>query len=226
MQKTIGILAGMGPRSTAPFLELVLDECQERYSPKYDDEFPAMMIYSLPTPFYLDKPMNQSALREAVCAGAKRLAASGVDFIAIPANSVHIFFNHIQEAAGVPILNIIDETVKHIPAETRCIALLATRMTLENGLYQDRLRPRNIEMAEISDLQPLVDELISAVKEGCDGQHENLKKLVRQCKEKKADMIINACTDLTPLTRLSYDLPIIDSSRALAKETVSRYLRK
>lgn len=27
-RKRIGILAGMGPRSTAPFLELVYDECR------------------------------------------------------------------------------------------------------------------------------------------------------------------------------------------------------
>ncbi|TCO68302.1 hypothetical protein [Marinisporobacter balticus] len=38
----IGILAGMGPRSTAPFLDLVIDECQLQYGAKYDEEFPHM----------------------------------------------------------------------------------------------------------------------------------------------------------------------------------------
>ena len=54
----IGILAGMGPRSTAPFLDLVIDECQLQYGAKYDEEFPHMMVYSLPTPFYIDRPIN------------------------------------------------------------------------------------------------------------------------------------------------------------------------
>jgi len=37
---SIGILAGMGPRSTAPFLELVLDQCQIQYGAKYDIDYP------------------------------------------------------------------------------------------------------------------------------------------------------------------------------------------
>lgn len=32
----IGILAGMGPRSTAPFIDLVVNECQLQYGAKYD----------------------------------------------------------------------------------------------------------------------------------------------------------------------------------------------
>jgi aspartate/glutamate racemase len=31
MQPIIGILAGMGPRSTGPFLDLIVDECQRQY---------------------------------------------------------------------------------------------------------------------------------------------------------------------------------------------------
>jgi aspartate racemase len=33
---SIGILAGMGPRSTTPFLELVIDQCQIQYGAHYD----------------------------------------------------------------------------------------------------------------------------------------------------------------------------------------------
>ena len=51
----IGILAGMGPRSTAPFVDLVVTECQRLYGAKYDDEFPAMWIYALPSPFRPDR---------------------------------------------------------------------------------------------------------------------------------------------------------------------------
>lgn len=42
-KKTIGVLAGMGPRSTAPFLNMILDECQKQYGAKYDDEFPPLI---------------------------------------------------------------------------------------------------------------------------------------------------------------------------------------
>ena len=72
--KTIGILAGMGPRSTAPFVDLVVDECQRQYGAVDDEEFPPMMIYALPAPFYLDRALDHAALRAAITAGLRRLA--------------------------------------------------------------------------------------------------------------------------------------------------------
>ena len=54
----IGILAGMGPRSTAPFVDMVVDECQRQYGARYDIDFPPMQIYALPTPFYIDRPIS------------------------------------------------------------------------------------------------------------------------------------------------------------------------
>lgn len=53
-ENIIGILAGMGPRSTAPFIDLVIDECQRQYGAQNDIDFPSMMIYSLPAPCYVD----------------------------------------------------------------------------------------------------------------------------------------------------------------------------
>lgn len=55
----IGILAGMGPKSTGPFVDKVVDECQKIYGAIHDMDFPHMMIYSCPTPFYMNKPLNQ-----------------------------------------------------------------------------------------------------------------------------------------------------------------------
>ena len=61
-QPTIGILAGMGPRSTAPFIDLVLTECQSQYGATNDIDFPKMMICSLPAPFYPDRPTDHAAM--------------------------------------------------------------------------------------------------------------------------------------------------------------------
>jgi hypothetical protein len=37
---TIGILAGMGPRSTGPFVDRVVAECQLQYGARHDIDFP------------------------------------------------------------------------------------------------------------------------------------------------------------------------------------------
>jgi len=54
----IGILAGMGPKSTGPFVDTVVTGCQTIYGAKHDMDFPHMMIYSCPTPFYMDRPID------------------------------------------------------------------------------------------------------------------------------------------------------------------------
>jgi len=48
----IGILAGMGPKSTGPFIDQLVFQFQEIIGAKNDIDFPHIMIYSLPTPFY------------------------------------------------------------------------------------------------------------------------------------------------------------------------------
>lgn len=42
----------MGPRSTIPFVDMVVDECALlQYGAVYDMDFPAMLIYSLPVTY-------------------------------------------------------------------------------------------------------------------------------------------------------------------------------
>ena len=92
----IGVLAGMGPKSTAPFIDKIVQLCQEMYGAKHDIDFPPMMIYSCPTPFFLDRPLDHGALELSIIRGAQKLAATGVDFIVIPCNTAHRYFDHIK----------------------------------------------------------------------------------------------------------------------------------
>lgn len=46
MGVSLGILAGMGPRSTAPFIDMLVTDCQVVCGAKYDMDFPEMHIIS------------------------------------------------------------------------------------------------------------------------------------------------------------------------------------
>ncbi len=87
----LGILAGMVPRSTTPFLEAVLDGCERQYGAEYDMDYPHMVVYSLPTPFYLDRPMVKHDMLEALELGLNTLTRSECAVIAVPCNSVHAY---------------------------------------------------------------------------------------------------------------------------------------
>jgi len=80
---SIGILAGMGPRSTAPFIDLVITECQRQYGARDDIDFPKMMICSQPAPFYEDRPTDHVAMKVAIHAGLQDLEHAGVDLLTL-----------------------------------------------------------------------------------------------------------------------------------------------
>src|SRR6516164_3337823 len=226
-QKTIGILAGMGPRSTAPFIDLVVTQCQIQYGAKLDEEFPHMMIYSLPTPFYVDTPIDHEKMKLVVKIGLKRLEETGVSFIAIPCNTVHAYFDDLEASVGVRLLNIIEESMREIQ-DRKKIALIATRSTVGSRAYQQYIERGNAATIHSEFIQETVDALITDVKAGkaCEQLYSDWVTLINQICDAGADSAIIACTDLSEFAKINYsNIEITDSSLALAKAVVSAYLR-
>jgi len=221
----IGILAGMGPKSTAPFVDKVIQLCQEKYAVKYDIDFPPMMIYSCPTPFYIDRPLDHEALEFAIIRGAQKIASTGVDFIAIPCNIAHRYFENIKKSVDTPLLNMVEEAIKHIPRNKGRVALLSTPSTLESGIYQDGLATLGCQFVWQESWQQRVNQVISGVKEpnGLDQARLNWQELLNEVGE-QADSLILACTDLNIVAdHHPTDIPIIDAGLCLARAVVDRY---
>ncbi|MDT8903971.1 aspartate/glutamate racemase family protein [Anaeroselena agilis] len=223
----IGILAGMGPKSTAPFIDKVVDLCQRRHGARHDSDFPPMLIYSCPTPFYLDRPVDHAALRDAIVAGAARLAACGVDYLAVPCNLAHVYFGSIQEAVPVPVLNMVAETVAALPADAGRIAVLATAATLEAGIYQQGLAHAGRESVLAPRWQAETAAILELIKSGRDAAQAKARwdALVRDVSA-AADAAVIACTDLNVVADGAVSpLPLVDSSACLATALVDRYYR-
>ncbi len=218
-QKIIGILAGMGPKSTAPFIEKVIAQCQIQYGAKDDIDFPPMMIYSLPTPFYVDRPLDHQKIKRIVSQGLAALESMGVSFIAIPCNTVHAYYDSLQKSISIPLLNIVEETLRDVPAQSR-VTVLGTKTTHASNIYQQGIQKVNSTFVFKEEWQEQVNTLITLSKEG-----KNVislwKKLLAQFKKERIEVIILACTDLSLLPKSGFR--VIDSSEELAKAVVRRY---
>ncbi|PFB20720.1 aspartate/glutamate racemase family protein [Bacillus cereus] len=216
----IGILAGMGPKSTGPFVDTVVAGCQTIYGAKHDMDFPHMMIYSCPTPFYMDHPIDHEAMKKAIIEGAQKLESTGASFIAMPCNTAHLYFEELQRSLSIPILNIVDETLQAIPETAKRVALLATEATVQAGIYQDGIAKRNIEYIHYEKWQTMINQIIMYIKSG---EVEEARKLwsalVVQLKD-EVDTAIIACTDLNVVASEDF----VDSSQCLAKAVVRMYL--
>lgn len=226
-KETIGILAGMGPRSTAPFIDLVLAECQQRYGAGHDLEFPHMMIYSLPVPFD-DQPVDHQRLSRIIAGGLKRLADAGVAFIAMPCNTAHRYYDELAASIDVPLLNMIDEAIDHLPAGAKRIAVLGTRLTFEAGLYQQRLQRSGLAGVVKEGEQDRIDRLIAGIHGWADRTQSQAQwdELLGDMRDAGADTVIVACTDLNVLDLRGRDdgLRIVDGTRCLAQAVVRSYL--
>lgn len=226
-EKLIGVLAGMGPRSTAPFIDLIIDECQFQYGAKYDEEFPKMMIYSLPTPFYIDRPINHELMKKTIIEGLQKLESIDVSFIVMPCNSAHIYFKELKESINVPLLNIVEETVRQLPVVSQKVTLFSTSPTFESQIYQKGIIDGGHEFVFKKEWQVKLNNLIQNIKIDKENT-ENINiwnEIIGEVKKESIESIVIACTDLNVLLeKVHPSINIIDSSKCLAESVVSNYL--
>lgn len=223
----IGILAGMGPKSTGPFITQVVTAFQSITGAKNDIDFPPMMIYSLPTPFYLDRPIDHKLMEKTICEGLKKLQECGVSFIAMPCNTAHLYFEALQKSIHVPLLNIVEATLRAMPFSAKKVAILGTRPTIDSQIFQKGLQNAGFESIMHPCRQEKIDAMIAAVKaeeciEGSLCLWEDLSKSLFQ---EGVDTVLLGCTDLHVIfERITTPFQIIDSSSCLAKAVACQWL--
>jgi aspartate racemase len=230
MTRMIGILAGMGPRSTAPFVDLVVTEFQRQCGARHDMDFPPMMVLSWPTPFYVDRSVDHDAMLESLTCGLRKLERAGADYIALPSNVAHLWYDAIKDCISVPLIDMIGETITATPMEARRIALIATRPTVSANLYQERLYARCTDrrtcVMETDPWQMEVDDLIRTVKTTrrrsiAEARWRDLLECIYL---EGADAVILACTDISAIADLSdTPIPVIDAAQSLAAAVVRWY---
>ena len=228
MSVSIGILAGMGPRSTAPFIDSLVTECQKIYGAKHDMDFPKMHIISLPTPFWPGHKIDDTAMIAHLKQGIKDLVTAKVSLISIPCNLAHCYFPEILAASdNIPVLHIAKSAIDGLPNSVRRVALLATEPTLDAGFYQQRLHTEGKVVIDSEELRSLTTMLIQRVK-GVgykEGQVQELwQQMIVIMQQQDVDAVLIACTDLSPLAdKLPTDWVVIDTAASLASATIRRY---
>ncbi|WP_346988400.1 aspartate/glutamate racemase family protein, partial [Bacillus sp. SW7] len=121
---------------------------------------------------------------------------------------------------SIPILNIVDETLKAIPETAKRVALLATETTVQAGIYQEGIIKRNIEYIHHEKWQDMINQIITCIKSGeIEKAHELWNMLVLQLRD-EVDTAIIACTDLNVVASEDF----VDSSQCLAEAVVRMYL--
>lgn len=212
----------MGPEATAQLYLEVIRLCQKEFGAKSDSDFPEIIIFSLPIPDVVDKPNKNRLVAEMLTNKAKQLEQLGVNFIAIPCNTVNYFFSEIKMAVSVPVINILEETAKEVKRlKLKTVGLLGTKMTIDKGIYRQFLngvkivKPNRQQQKEIT-------KIILSVMAGNKKQKDqnSLKKIIVELNSKGAEKVILGCTELPLL--IEKDADTINTIKILTKKIVEQ----
>jgi len=228
MNKTIlGVLAGMGPRSTSPFIESIIESCSELYGAKDDIDFPPISIFSLPTPFYPNIPLEHEKMLSCLKEGIDAITRSGATILAVPCNVAHLYYDQMCQFSKIPILNIIEETTHRLPNKNNILFIMGTDFTIKNHLYNDKVLKKQKTIYWNREIQSMVNELIiQTKKDGVSQKAINLwHSIEKDLIDNDVKEVIIACTDLSFCSHYKKEgITYYDSSKILAQSLVQHFI--
>jgi aspartate racemase len=217
MHRKIGIIGGLSPESTVSYYLYITRTYAERYG---DYGYPEILIYSVCLQKYHDWRSRGEWDRVAgdLIAAARGLEKAGADFGVIATNTMHIVFDQVQAAVNIPLIHLIDVTVKAVKAAGCSTAgLLGTRFTMSEKFYRDRLSASGIKsVVPDSDDQDTVHRIIVEELDRGDIREDSRNKyieIMEKLARHGAEGIILACTEIPLLIDQShFRLPLFDTT--------------
>ena len=224
---SVGLVGGLGPESTIDYYRRIIDVWQ-REDP---NSSPSLLIDSLDVNIGLRLAGSDlPALTEYLMTSIRRLAAAGVDFIAMTANTAHIVFDELAAQSPVPLLSIVEVCVDE--AERRSLRrplLLGTRFTMGASFYPTVFARRGITIVAPTeeDRNWLHERYVGELLKGDfrDSTREGVVALIQRLRdEQRCDGVILGGTELPLLLKSSTvaGLPMLDTTALHVSAIVQR----
>ena len=228
--KTIGILGGLGPETTSKVYHSIIDAFRKNKK----DRYPSILIYNLPFPFIIENEAiiegrNSYKMLPYLINGAKILEKGGADFGILPCNTLHKYIEDIRKSVRIPFLSIVDETLSKLKSiRANKVGILATETTVKDKLYDKPLKACGIKVLyptrKDQDLiNKIIVELLNNKKNK--SQVQEIKTICLSLKDRGADVILLACTDLQIITfDINMQIPVIDTTEVLIRASVQKLI--
>lgn len=148
---------------------------------------------------------------------ARWLVDGGAEAILICANTMHAVADEVQEAAGVPVIHVVDETAHAIRAAgLDTVALLGTGFTMRMPFYRERLAAHGVTaivpdepaLSEVHDL--IYDKLARGIVD--DAGRTLVRDVTSALVGRGAGGVIAGCTEIPMvMTADDVDVPYFDA---------------
>ena len=214
---TIGLIGGMSWESTAVYYRLLNEGVRARLGGLHSAD---IMLHSLDFGPIAEMQArgDWEAAGDVLADSARRLEQAGAGCIVLCTNTMHKLADRITGATRVPFLHLADVTAKAIKrSPSRRPLLLATRFTMEQDFYRDRLRAFGVD-AMVPDAAQRGDVHRIIYEELCRGVIEPASKaryldIVAEAAGQGADGVILGCTEITLLvSQADFAIPVFDTT--------------
>lgn len=219
----VGVLGGLGPKATAYFMDLVIDNTKASCDQDHID----MIVYnhaSIPdrTSYILgnskDNPIPY------LIKDAKMLESLGCNYLVMPCNTSHFMYDEIKESINIPLINMPYEVSKLINEnnEIKKVGILATKGTLKAKIYERYLEKEVFYPSDETN-NKVMDLIYEKVKKGVKVNKKEFYSVLEEYFDNDCDALIMGCTELSVIVRdndLYFDNRLIDSLKVLVDKTI------
>jgi len=144
--RVIGMLGGMSWESTAEYYRLANELVRERLGGLHS----ARLVLASVDFAEIERLQVAGEWDEAgrvLAAEAARLEAAGAELLVLCTNTMHKVAGQVQAAVSIPLLHLADATAAAVRAAgLSTVGLLATRFTMEQDFYRDRLASHGLRV--------------------------------------------------------------------------------
>ncbi|MFC4477634.1 aspartate/glutamate racemase family protein [Flavobacterium chungangensis] len=143
--RKIGLIGGISWVSTSDYYTLINKGINEKLGGL---NFSECLIYSFN---YADIKKNNDAndwdsTFNMLLKAAEVLKSGGAEAIVLCANTMHLIADKLQQAIGLPLIHIAEETAIAIQKkDLKKVGLLGTKFTMELDFFKDKLAQKGIE---------------------------------------------------------------------------------
>jgi aspartate racemase len=165
---------------------------------------------------------------ELMLSSAEKLARMGADFLICPDNTIHQVFDLIERRSPRPWLHIAQEVANEARRNHyRQLGVLGTKYLMEGPVYPEKLREAGLEHRipppqERERINQIIfEELVNA--QFTPRSLAYFQEVIRALADQGCDAVVLGCTEIPLLvTPESSSLPVLDSTRLLAKAAVRK----
>lgn len=224
-REVIGVLGGMGPEASANLYTKIIRYAQDRYDAVQDSDYPPVIIDSLTLKDFDETGIvNADSVKHQLIDGVKKLEDAGCGLIIIGCNTVHVFYDAMQAAVSIPILNIVAETRKRVAAsEFGTVGLFASQSTCEMSLYQDGFAPGITVIPPTTAQQAVMNRVIERVMGGRQNERDviALKDIARDFVGRGAGAMVLGCTEIPlAISQIHTDVKLFDTLEIIVESAV------